>query len=310
MVRERLGESWRKNGYAIKKGARTRTVKRGGATHPPPLPTYEVVAASAEEFIHFVETHVDATLFGAKMRQKFREEVDKFKEQMEAEKEAELEAERVRVQMERVKKQLGYAPAPTNSISQLEPISRSRRSRQQVNYSFSEYDELIDDALREQPTRRSARVEQPPPPRLSRGERLSARSAGGTTARTVSSQKVPSGPDDDQAVVVEVAGAGGNNPFEKFSMDGTDDPTATTSNHQRMANANAHVVIAESDEEEDRERSNEVVMGTQDSGQKVPEAESDYEPESDKEEDEDVSEGGSDYEGSESASGSESEGLW
>ena len=159
--------------------------------------------------------------------------------------------------------------------------------------------------------------------RRSREERLSARSARGfnaTAARsgTVSPREaIPIGSEDDQqAVVVEVTGgdgvgdgvgSGGTNPFGKFSLDGTDGPTAAA------ARANAHVIIAESDEDEElhQRNSDEVVMGTQDSEQKLPEGESDYEPDSDKE-DEDVSEGGSDYEGSESesSSGSESEGLW
>ena len=59
----------------------------GSKVHPPSMPTYEVVCAEGEEFIKFVDTHVDATLFGAKTRQKFREgdvyhSIVTYKEQM------------------------------------------------------------------------------------------------------------------------------------------------------------------------------------------------------------------------------------
>ena len=144
----------------------------GSKVHPPSMPTYEVVCAEGEEFIKFVDTHVDATLFGAKTRQKFREgdvyhSIVTYKEQM----------AKVKAAQERLRSQLGSnvghytegayeggrsASARVHNVAQYEDgTRRSRRRTQAVSYAEMEnnFDSMIDDAIKEQQNQRlSSRV--------------------------------------------------------------------------------------------------------------------------------------------------------
>ena len=123
---------------------------------PSVAPVFEVVCADGDEFLSFVEEFVDASLFGAKTRKMFREgdvlnSIIHHKEQM----------KKVQAAQQRLKSQLGSNPFAHYSLGGLDGMQgdgggfrRSRRRRETVCYAENEnmYDELINDAIRDQQT--------------------------------------------------------------------------------------------------------------------------------------------------------------
>mmetsp|Transcript_1955 Transcript_1955/g.5310 ORF Transcript_1955/g.5310 Transcript_1955/m.5310 type:complete len:515 (-) Transcript_1955:51-1595(-) len=97
-------------------------------------PTFEVVCSSGEEFIKFVEDHVDVTLFGAKTRKKFRDYFGDIKQWKE-------EAEKLELAREKVKKELGDNPFSSHSLDVDQGRRGSRRARKTARYAEVESSE-------------------------------------------------------------------------------------------------------------------------------------------------------------------------